>query len=270
MEGKYWCVIDGAPVRLQPGKGTALMSLPKFARVDVINKVQALYQNVLTDFYYVEYVENSKRTTQGFVYAGYLEPYKDAFRRDVVTIWNGTENPNDAEQYLVWNGATQYNLCGFFCIAYCIGWVPSIEELLDLAKQKKQDWMTRIFNSKNKGMTGPDDLDAVLALLGESTPSPRIATLLRDRVSGLVLLTPGRLQDVLNSYRVIYGVRINKRNGRLARSGVLHWVVLDDIVPNEFGGMVALYNPYGNKMEMYEWEQVVESGGAPYGILIPR
>lgn len=266
----FWCVIDGAPLRVEPGRGTLLMSLPKFARVDVLDKVQALYQNVLTDFYHVEYVENSKRTTQGFVYAGYLEPYKDAFRRNIVTILNGTENPHDAEQYLVWNGKTQYNLCGYFCIAYCTGWAASIEEMLDLAKQKSPSLMARLFSNKNNGLTGPDDLDAILAALGESTPSPRIATLLRDRVSGLVLLTQGRLQDVLDSYRVIYGVRINKRNGRLARSGVLHWVVLNDIVPNEFGGVVELYNPYGNKLEAYEWEQVVESGGAPYGIVIPR
>jgi len=130
--------------------------------------------------------------------------------------------------------------------------------------------MARLFNSRNNGLTGPDDLDAVLSMLGHETPSPRIAALLKDRVSGLILLTPNRMADVLNSYRVIYSVRINKRTGRLARSGVLHWVVLEEITPNEYGGYVNLYNPFGNKLEGYEWEQVVESGGAPYGIVVSR
>lgn len=266
----HWCVIDGAPLRVEPGRGTSLMSLPKFARVDVLDKVQALYQNVLTDFYHVEYVENSKRTTQGFVYAGYLEPYKDAFRRNIVTILNGTENPHDAEQYLVWNGKTQFNLCGYFCICYVTGWAASIEDMLNLAKQKNPGLIARLFNSRNNGLTGPDDLAALLSVLEVETPVLRIATLLHDRVSNQVMLTPNRLQDVLNSYRVIYSVRINKRTGRLSRSGVLHWVVLNDIVPNEYGGVVELYNPFGNKLEAYEWEQLVESGGAPYGIAVPR
>lgn len=188
----------------------------------------------------------------------------------MVTVLNGTANPNDAEQYLVWNGKTRFNLCGYFCICYVTGWVASIEDMLDLAKEKNPALIARLFNSRNNGLTGPDDLAALLSTLGVETPVLRIATLLMDRVSKQVLLTPNRLQDVLNNYRVIYSVRIDRRTGRLARSGVLHWVVLEDVTPNEYGGFVEVYNPFGNKMEGYEWEQLVESGGAPYGIAVPR
>lgn len=265
MDGLHWVVTDNVPVRVEPGRGRAIASLPKFARVNVLDDVTALYQNMMTRFARIEV--NGKH---GFVYAGYLEPYKDAFRRNVVTILNGTLNPQDAEQYLVWNGKTQYNLCGYFCVAYCTGWAASIDEMLDVAKQKNPTLMTRLFSGANKGLTGLNDLDAILNLLGRETPSLRIGTVLFDRVSEQVMLTPNRLQTVLESYRVIYGVRIHPRTGRLARSGVMHWVVLNDIVPNEFGGYMEIYNPFGNKLEGYEWEQVVESGGAPYGIVVPR
>lgn len=107
MDGLHWVVTDNAPVRVEPGRGRAIASLPKFARVNVLDDVTALYRNMMTRFARIEV--NGKH---GFVYAGYLEPYKDAFRRNVVTILNGTLNPQDAEQYLVWNGKTQYNPFG--------------------------------------------------------------------------------------------------------------------------------------------------------------
>jgi hypothetical protein len=34
--------------------------------------------------------------------------------------------------------------------------------------------------------------------------------------------------------------------------------------------MVKLYNPFTNKLERYEWNQLVASGGTPYGIVAPR
>lgn len=270
MVNKYWCNSDGAPLRSDAGTGTKLLSLPKYAVVDVLDEKQAMYQGLLTRFLEVEFVESQRAATRGYVYAGYLEPFHDAFRRNVVSIANGTPSPHDAEQYLVWRGRVQYNLCGYFCVAYCTGWEADIEMMLDLMQEKKPTLMARLFSSSNRGLTGLGDLEALLAARGLEMPALRIATLLHDRVTGRVMLTPRRLADVLDSYRVIYGVKINKRTGRLARSGILHWVALEGIVPNEFGGLVELYNPFGNKMETYEWDQLVESGGAPMGLLVQR
>lgn len=261
----FWCVADGAPVRMEPGKGSRILSLAMYTRVQVLKESLELYQGVQAKFYEVICSDDIR----GWVYASYLEPYIAPWKSNIVKIRNGTASKNDAEQYLTWDGKVQYNLCGFFCAAYCAGWDADIEVMLDMLKAKKQTFIARVFG-KSLGTTGPEDLDIMLSELGYKVPLTRIGAALKDRVLQSAMLTPARLQLILESYRVIYAVKINKRSGRLARSGVLHWVVLEDIVPNDFGGAVDLYNPFGNKRELYEWDQLVESGGVPYGILVPR
>lgn len=270
VSGTHWVVQDNAPLRVEPGRGIALASLPMYTRVQVLREVSGLYEGAITRFYFVEYLDAQRKPVQGFVYAGYLEPYQNALHRDVVPIVNGTLNPNDAEQYLVWQGKTQFNLCGYFCVAFCTGWTADIVTMLDLVRNKKPILMARLFNTKNNGLTGLGDLEALLSALGYEAPALHVSALLHDPVLRRVMLTPARLANILSAYHVIYGVRINKRSGRLARSGILHWVVLKDVIPNEYGGAVELYNPFGNKIEVYEWEQLVESGGAPYGLAVPK
>jgi hypothetical protein len=266
----YWVIADGAPVRSEPMKGAVLTRLAKYAQVEKLDEAQVVVRGLLTQFAQVRYVESSKAETVGWVYAGYLEPYVNPFRRGVVRVRNATVNPNDAEQYLVWRGNVQYNLCGFFCAAYCAGWEGDIEDMLDLLVREKPSLMARVFPKWAGSGTSDYDLDVMLNALGFETPAVKIGAALYDRILERVVLTSGRMQEVLNSHRVIYSVRLDKRSGRLNRSGILHWVVIEDVVPNEFGGVVDVYNPFGNKREAYEWEQVVESGGVPYGVAVPR
>ena len=52
--------------------------------------------------------------------------------------------------------------------------------------------------------------------------------------------------------------------------GVLHWVVLETVMPEGMGGLVHLYNPFTNGMEMYSWGELVASMGQPYGVVAER
>lgn len=265
-----WCTADGVPLRTEPGKGAKLIFVQKYQMLEKLAETDAVFNGSVTRFFKLRFTENEKQVTEGWAYAGYFEEYRNAFKANVLHIANGTKNPNDAEQYLIWRGRTQYNLCGYFCAAFCANWDAEIEEMLDLLQAKKSSFIARVFPGWQSKGTSDYDLDLMLSTLGFETPSVKIGTVLYDPIAGRMLLTPQRLQNILDSHRIIYSVKINARTGKLARSGVLHWVVLTDVVPNQFGGSVELYNPFGNRMEVYEWDQVVESGGVPYGVLAAR
>jgi hypothetical protein len=110
----------------------------------------------------------------------------------------------------------------------------------------------------------------MLSLFDYTLPSQTIGAALLDRVAGRILVTPGRMANILKDNRVIYSVQIDAQTGYLKNSGVLHWVVLEEVLPDEFKGTVKLYNPFTNKLEHYEWNQLMASGGTPYGIVVPR
>lgn len=267
---EFWVIADGVPVRDVPMKGTVLLRLAKYAKVEVLDRAQVLVRGEMTWFAQIRHVDSPKSETIGWVYEGSLEPYVNPFRRDVVKVRNATVSQTDAAQYLVWRGNVQYNLCGFFCAAYCAGWEGDIEDVLDLLVREKPTLMARVFPKWSGRGTSDYDLDVMLSALDFETPVKKIGAVLYDRILERTVLTPARMQTVLDGNRVIYSVRLDKRSGRLSRSGILHWVVIEDVVPSEFGGVVDVYNPFGNKREAYEWEQVVESGGVPYGVVVPR
>lgn len=264
---KHWVLVDGAPLRVEPGAGTRLMSLAKYTLVDVLETRTELYNKVPTTFHRVEYVESPQKSTIGWVYAGYLERYYGNPARSMVK--NPTANLHDGMQYLVYRGKTYYNLCGFFAVAYCIGWEADVEDMLDLLSEVKPSLINLIFNSKNRGSTSADDLVNIMTMLGREAPF-KLANILKDRVTGTVMMTPGRMANILSSYYVILGVSINKRSGRVARSGIRHWIVLEDINLMDYGGIVEVYNPFNERYEAYEWDQLVESAGNPNGIMVPK
>lgn len=265
-----WCVGAGVPVRTAPIVGVEVTKLPQYAKVYVIAESMIDHKGMPTLFFEIVYIQSPKSVSQGWVYAGYLEPYCEEFTGDVVRIQHATPNPNDAAQYLVWMNNTQYNLCGHLSVSYCAGWDADVEDFLELLKSKKLSFMTRVFPKWRSAGTNVYDLDVMLSMFDYTLPSSQIGAALYDRIAGRVLLTPGRMADILKDNYVIYSVRINTQTGKLARSGVLHWVVLEEVIPDEFRGAVKLYNPFNNKLERYAWEQLVESGGTPYGVLVPR
>lgn len=258
-----WCVGDGVPMKTVPIVGVEVMKLPKYAKVQVMAESIVDHGKEPTKFYEVKAWAGVQGWVQGWVYSGYLEPYTEEFEAGVVKIKNATPNPNDAAQYLHWMNQVQYNLCGQFCVCYCTGWDADVEDFLD---RLTPTFISRIF-PQGKGR-GTSDYDLVAMLAQYETRN--IGALLYDQIARRTILTAGRMVDILKEKRVIYSVHINRQTGRLERAGVLHWVVLEEVTPDEFSGRVLLYNPYKNKMERYQWEQVVESGGVPYGVAVER
>jgi len=265
-----WCVVYSAPMRTVPLTGTQVTALPMYAKVEKVNEAFANYQGKPEKFYEVIFHPTPETTQQGWVYAGYLEEYQEEFATGVVQILNATPKPNDAAQYVLWMGNVQYNLCGHLSVSYCAGWDADINDFLNLLKEQKLSFVTRVFPSWRSRGTNTYDLDIMLSLFDYTLPSQTIGAALFDRVAGRILLTPGRMANILKENRVIYSVQISAQTGYLQNSGVLHWVVLEEVIPDEFKGMVKLYNPFTNKLERYEWNQLVSSGGTPYGIVVPR
>lgn len=212
---------------------------------------------------------SSVRTYRGWVYAGFLEDYDPTDHPAIVPIGNPTPNPTDAAQYAVFKGQTQYNLCGELCVAYCAH--VSLNDLLAEWEVKSPSLFNSVFYNGRGRTTGLYDLDSMLAAFDVETPSLRLDAALRDPILGRALITPQRVETVLQDARVIVGVKIEGYLGRLKPSGIPHWVTLENVYPHDINnGTVEIYNPFTNHMEGYSWAEFVSSMGAPLGILVRR
>ena len=221
-------------------------------------------------FQQVKYMD-SKGDHSGWVYDGFIEPLRQTLPQDVIQLSTATKNPQDANQYITYNGTTQFNLCGSLAVAYCAGWRTDIVEFLDKWKADKPAAWKRIFNAGAGRGTDLGDLDSMFAeFQGYPEQLPRLSQALFDPLKNGPLVTPGRVGELLVGNRIITSCRIDSVTGRLRGQGVLHWVVLEAVLPEGMGGLVHLYNPFTNGMEMYSWGELVASIGQPYGLVAER
>jgi len=269
MSNELWCNADGVPIREFPGSGAKKATLLKYTVVRCFESTLVSHGKQTDVKFYHVYYDTGNDVVEGWVYSGYLEPYIPPKTKDVLSIRNATAFPHDARQYLVWKGQTQFNLCGFFAVSYCIGWEADIEEAVELLESRKPSFIRRIFPAGKGRGTTEYDLGLMLDVL-DGPDYFRIGPALIDPVAGRTILTPGRLNDRLQTHRIILSVRIEPRIGRLTRSGILHWVVVESMEINGFGAAVTVYNPFMNQMEQYDWHQIVESCGVPYGLAVER
>jgi hypothetical protein len=265
------------PLRDIPLVGKKLADIPQFGRVG-INPDDPRTIRVIDEhtFYEVSYQANEKPPLTGWVYSGYLDVYTEEFPSGVVKINTGTPNPNDAAQYIVWNGQAQYMLCGELCILYCTGWDLEISEFLDALRSRKESrfkaFFTRIFPSLKSRGTGLEDLDIMLELYeGYEIPSRRLTEALYEPVYGRGIVSPGRYAEALKTHQIIIGCKIDTITGRLRGQGAPHWVVLEQMTPDRAGqGWALIYNPFTNSMERYSYDEFMKSVGNPSGILVER
>lgn len=263
-----WIICD-APLKNETNS-QRLLTVPMGAVVNLTGRTERKpYLGKLQPYVEVIYFDG-RQETQGWMYDGYLENYFEEFPSDVVKIRNATPNPNDAAQYLIWRGNVQYNLCGEMCVVHCAGWDLDVESFLDAWKTKAPGFFQRTFqNSKSRG-TGLEDLDSMLSLFeGYELPALRLSDYFYDDVTKLTLVTPGRMEKLLLYHKVIISVHIDTRFGNLQRTGVLHWVVLEQVVPDGIGrGFVRIYNPFPNRRQRYLWSEFIASAGQIYGIAV--
>jgi len=217
-------------------------------------------------FVEVEYTDT--KTWRGWVYAGMLEDYAENLPKDVVVLEDQTPAEHDAEQYVLYNGGRQVNLCGQICAAYCMD--VSLLVLLGVWKQEQEAVWKRVFKrfGLTAGGTGVSDLISMFEA-GKRHAYP-LAEAMRDPYLKRSRYTVTWLMRLVAKGKVIAGVTIDKA-GRLAKSGSLHWVVVTQVVPERCGyGAVMVYNPFMNRIEGYSWREFLDAAKTPSGVYAPE
>lgn len=251
-----------------PTMGMKLLDIPAKSLVESHDLFETDNKGRLWDK--VNFQTNTRLWT-GYVRFSYTEPYIASDADNIIKVRNATLNPSDGAQYLVYKGRVQYNLCGEFAVCYCAGWDYDMEEWLDEVAAKKQpNWFQRLFRNGLAPGTTIYDLDVMLTTFDYKTPSQTFEGALYDRDLGRALVTPGKLKALLQDNQVICSCTIETYKGQLKSKGVLHWVVIEEVIPDRFGGTVRLYNPFSNSIERYSWDVFIESMKIPYGVVLPR
>lgn len=169
---------------------------------------------------------------------------------NVLSIPHATPQDSDAAQYMYRHGRKQFNLCGHFSVAYCVG-AQNISAFLDSIQASIPKWYAGAFPNGTSRTTSLYDLNIMLKEYGY-TPNPKFNS---------IPLTTADVHNQLITHRAIIGVHIDVW-GYLVGSGIPHWCVLDEIeVINGQYAICNIYNPYINKTRPFSWREVMTSTG---------
>lgn len=206
----------------------------------------------------VKYVNADGRPFDGWVSKDHISEYFETLPKDCVKIPFQTANPNDFEQYLVYDGVKQVNACGEICVAHILG--LGLGEVLENWKLKSPTVWKRVTGKGKWAGTGPDDLINLFGIFGVEAVSLS-KVLKRYTMSGLQkLLDAG---DVITSCNIGY-------DGRFKGRDILHWATIDALFPERQWGRVHVMNPAPNRIEEYSWSEWLASCGQSYGVFIPE
>ena len=267
MDWNRW-IVTYAKLRNMPG-GILLCEMPFGSLVHATGEIREIvYSGKSTTWAEVIYQTGSNEY-HGWVYDEFIEYYDLHNYQPMVAIPNQTENPQDAAQYMIWLDKVQYNLCGELCVCY-IARSDLGTMLTDWKAKAPSMWNSVFYNGKAR-TTGLPDLESMLSVFGFPAPSIRLDVCLRDPLLERALVTPARMERLLEMHQAIVGVKIETTLGRLKPNGIGHWVVLNTVYPHGVnGGMVEIYNPFTNLMEGYSWAEFTASMGAPLGLWVAR
>jgi len=221
----------------------------------------------------IMYRTNSKNII-GWIPNCFVEPFVPSLLGyDIIRVKSSTPSDSDYAQNIIYKGNVQFNLCGEFSVLYCAQYTDeefAIEDWLDEWAIKSPSFFNRIFYGGKSKTTGISDLTNMFQTFeGYKASFDLISS--RMNYNGKYLFTPYKVMDLLVNNRMIVGCKIESRFGRLSRTGIPHWVVIERVMPEARGGIVNLYNPASNSVETYSWEEFVASTSkAPYGIIVPR
>lgn len=233
---KYWTNWQAPLINATTHK--KILDVPLNAIVDV---------NFEGDEYFVSWRDN-----HGIMDKKYLEPFVHALPSDCVDMDDiQTPDPNDAAQYILRDGVKQVNMCGQMCMAYLLE-LP-LKTVLDEWQAKDPSMYQRIFRTSKKATgTSDGDLIHMLGLFGEKAHS----------------LTMKKYSPATLKPSIIASCNIDGGTGALRGAGVLHWVVVVDVVPDRQGfGWIDVFNPFQNCVERYSWrEWLASTRNSPYGV----
>jgi hypothetical protein len=182
----------------------------------------------------------------------------------VLSIPNAVPDSKVA-QYMFYRGRKQFNLCGEFCVAYCMqdeAHTDNIDDFLAYWEAKETKWFNSLFKDKLARTTGVYDLNKMLSAYGVTNTIP---------LAEVIVKNPYIVREQLVSYQAIVGVQIDY-SGYLVGKGIPHWIVLDNVlVVDDTHAICGIYNPFTNAMEPYSFKELMTSTGAyKYGLWIER
>jgi hypothetical protein len=182
----------------------------------------------------------------------------------VLSIPNATPETKDAAQYMFYRGRKQFNLCGEFCVAYCMqdeAHTDNIDDFLAYWEAKELKWFNSLFKDKLARTTGTYDLTKMLAAYN---PINALAF-------SSVIMNPYIVREQLVDYQAIVGVQIDY-SGYLVGKGIPHWIVLDKItVIDERHAICDIYNPFNNSIRPFSWrELMISTGSYKQGLWVER
>lgn len=190
-----------------------------------------------------ERVEVNYNGVYGWVEKDYLDQYHERLPKDCVDLKDiQTPAPNDAEQYIVVDGEKIVNACGMISVARVLG-----KPALDIFKtwERANPKHYRYVDGQN-WLTSAEDLKIILNSFNVVSESLKLSRLTNGKLAAL-------------QGKVIIGVGINRYTGRLQPSGIRHWVVVEDVFCERYGGTIDIYNPFPNRVERYSWDEFVAS-----------
>ena len=201
------------------------------------------------------------KTYVGWIETRLLDPYVEGYAKDCVDIADiQTPEPTDAEQYVLWHKYKQVNLCGELAVCYLLN-LP-LSTMLKHWEVKQPSFFKRVFGQGMARGTGDGELLEMFALFGGT--ATRLTTVLNG-------YTPHRLQMLAETFGVIAGCKIDSKSGRLRGQGVGHWVVVTKVIPERTNyGLVEIYNPFPNRVEVYSYNEFVASARSPFGAVIAK
>lgn len=212
-------------------------------------------------------------TFVGWIPTNIIDPYIDDYdRSNILKIDNPTPDINDLQQYLYFNKVLNFNLCGYFCVAYCANLLDSIETWITSLDVKVPTLFDKLFIGNKGRTTGIPDLVNLLHTFDiyANDVFPLLSDVFKIE-TGKIIFTPYRLQKLLKDNRMIIGCKINY-SGVLSGTGTIqHWITLEDSVPDRKNGWIKFYNPASNSIEECSWYELLASTGSiPFGILVKR
>ncbi len=239
-----------APVYSAPASRIKLMDVGMGTILDATGLVQGLYEEVI--------LESLKGPVKGWVHTDDLEDYVRNFPVDVVVIENQTPVLDDFQQYMVRKLIKQVNMCGELCAAYIMK--ISLGTLLDKWEIKTPSLYNRIFGGGRARGTGAGELTELFTTFERNSES--LATALYQPHIKRSRYTIKSLNKLMAAGKLIVSVKIDGHSGLLRGSGILHWIVLINIISERNGqGMVTYYNPAMNCVEVCSWNEFVSSAG---------
>lgn len=233
---------------LVDNRGVKLRDLNPNTVVDATGEVKILNGMTLERVVYFTDVRND-----GWIESAKVEEYRENYKRDCVNI-SAIQTPSkqDAEQYVLWKSHKQTNMCGEMSVCYLLN--ISLVHLLERWEVAQPSFWQSVFGMGKARGTGESELVKMFDLFDVKAKTLQ---------TNYKRYTPYILEGLIGA---IVGVKISGSTGRLTSSGIGHWVVVTDVLSERVGyGLVEVYNPFPNRVEVYSYAEFLASAKAPLG-----